>query len=164
MAFPLQSARSWAMSLAQASISVQSRKSPSGSIVRAAGSFLIARSENPSLPGSRAPKKTRWPLGPMAPSNSAISLGSAATVRSRPLASVASVPSGPLLNSQTGLLARTVRFRWTNADASFCQCRRRRRSRPQTRRSPSGPAGPRQSPIPSVRSAPARSRQCSSPV
>jgi hypothetical protein len=53
------SASSRAMLLAQASISVQSRKSPSGSIVRAAGSFLIARSESPSLPGSRAPKKTR---------------------------------------------------------------------------------------------------------
>ena len=30
---------------------------------------------------------------------------------------MASVPSGPLLNSQTGLLARTARFRWTNAEA-----------------------------------------------
>jgi len=122
MTFPVHCANWWAMSLAQASISAQSRKSPSGSIVRAPSSFLIARSENPSVPGSRAPKKTRWPLGPMAPSNSAISLGSAATVRSRPFASAASVPSGPLLHSQTGLLARTARFRRTNAEASFCQC------------------------------------------
>jgi hypothetical protein len=48
---------------AQSSIAVQSRKSPSGIIARAAGSFRNVFSAKVSLPGSRAPMKTRWSPG-----------------------------------------------------------------------------------------------------
>ena len=51
-------ASSRAMPAAQSSISGQSRKSPSGRAVRAAGSLRSDRSARVSFPGSSAPKKT----------------------------------------------------------------------------------------------------------
>ena len=89
-------------------MSGQSRKSPSGNSARAAGSARIARSRKPSLPGSKAPKKTRVPMGLIVSLSSTNSFGSVAPRLSRPWASVGSVPSGPELNSQTGFVGRTA--------------------------------------------------------
>ena len=97
----------------------QSRKSPSGSRARTAGMRRTIRSEKPSALGSTAPKNTRVPRGLIASLNSTNSLGSAAATTSRPCASLVDVPTGPLLKSQTGLLARMAWLRRTNSVASL---------------------------------------------
>ena len=102
-------ASSRAMPAAQSSISGQSRKSPSGRAARAAGSLRSDRSAKVSFLGSSAPKNTWRPRGCSTSVNSGISFGTVTVRRSRPLASAGSVPSGPLLNSHTGLAARTFR-------------------------------------------------------
>ena len=131
-----RSNRSAAMPAAHASIPSQSRKSPRA--WRRARRACGPRSAPQGRPGCRRNRRRGHPLVARRTdaSTSAASLAADTSSTSRPLASVVSVPSGPLLNSQTGCSDRSVWLRRRNRGISFTSgtCRRRCRSRRQRSR------------------------------